>query len=174
MSKNRKAAIQITTGAMVTIILSLVIIGLMIPFLNKFSQKSISFIDTNQEKINEFFMASNCRESEDFCIFPNVIENLNKKTTISGIVVNEMDLAATFKINYTIISLSGTTDKCVNILPPQNYEFNLTPGSKIKLNLVLKPEGSGECLIKTNTFYKSKDAWMPYRSYNIYVYKNKV
>lgn len=173
----KKAAISLSTNAMVIIILSLVTIGLMIPFLGKITEHSDSFIDYNQNRLDEFLRKANCKGSEDFCVYPNVINPLVREERISAALVNNLDFGVDepvrFKVNYTIIPISGEPNECVKILPPNNYNFSMYPSSKIGLNFILRPNGSGNCLLKINIFYYLESSgWQDYRTANVYIYKN--
>ena len=174
---SKKAAISLSTSAMVTIILSLVTIGLIISFLGKLTEHSDSFIDSNQNRLDEFLMNANCKGSEDFCVYPNVINPLVKEERISSALVNNLDFGidepVRFKVNYTIIPISGESDECVTVLPADNFEFSMMPSSRIMLNFFLTPNGSGNCLLKINIYYYLESSgWQDYRTANVYIYKN--
>ncbi len=172
---NKKCAVSLSTNAMVIIIISLVTIALMISFLSKITNRSTTFIDQNEDRLNEFFRISNCKDSDDFCVYPNVLEHLNKETQLSAILKNRFGNSrkTVFKITYDIINISGKQTECVRVLPPQNYNFSLDPNSRIKLNFVLRPNGSGNCLLKINiSFLNRSNSWLPYVNENVYIYKN--
>jgi len=164
---NRKAALELSTNALVVVIVSMISIALIIVFLNSLSGNVDRLIEDRYHEASKLIEQMSCNNKK-VCITPEVLE-MQRKTffgrekmdTVFLIINNIEGVNTDFSINTTVLPLDS---ECVRtfFLYQDGTKFQIIGGKEAKVPIILlDKEEDIACSVKIDVFLHQPGSMQP-------------
>jgi hypothetical protein len=174
--KGKRAAIELSTNALVVVIISMISIALIIVFLNSITTNTDRLIDERMQEAQRLIESMSCRDNKRICLTPEVLY-LNRKTffgrepmdTVYLIINNIYGERKTFRMKISPIPEGSECIRSFALYGPED-DFEVLAGGNARIPIIfLRDHDEEKCQVKVEVFIKEGN-FQRYDSGIVYVY----